>query len=121
MNEITKKNKSLLKKDSAQVHKDIRAITSRFKVHTILFHKQSLYFVLDYLNDKDAIINQFPGIKHFNPVFLTRDAFKDEVLENRSIIDDHIILYSCEKYYEIIEGIHDNLYIKYSLLFQRTK
>jgi hypothetical protein len=120
LNEIKKKNKFLIKKKNFEIEK-ITKIKNKFKIYTIFFSDNKLCFVLDYINDKDAILNQFPFIKKYNPRFFDKISFQENILSEKSILENHIILYAFEKYFELIEEIEEKLFIKYSPLYSQIK
>ncbi|MBN2422329.1 hypothetical protein JXB41_03815 [Candidatus Woesearchaeota archaeon] len=116
LNEINKRNVYLKQENNLNIEK-IYEIKKRFKIYTILFSLNKLIFVLDYINDKDAIINQFPSVKKFDPIFFDKTAFHRELISNKTILEKHVIIYAFEKYYEIIQEIEEELFIKYSPLY----
>ncbi|MBU0756842.1 MAG: hypothetical protein KKF44_02145, partial [Nanoarchaeota archaeon] len=118
--ELEKKD-ALLKRNRKLSIESLSKIRSNFKVHTIFESDARLCFVLDYLNDKDAILNQFPEIRQHNPVFFDKSQFKRELLENKTLLTEKTVLYSYEKYFELVHEIEGELFVKYSQLFSDSK
>ena len=118
LNEINKRN-SFLKKNKKTNFEILSEIKNQFDIYTIFFTCKKLTFVLDYINDKEAIINQFSEINKFELQFFDKSDFHKEILEDDKILKDHIILYSYEKYFELLGEIdeklfrnHSNIYVK---------
>ncbi len=108
LNEVEKKEKLFLKiKNINKALEDIKNIKNEFKIYTILLYNNSLIFVLDYLHDQEAIKNLFHSIKQFDLIFLDKSSFKKYLLANKSKLHEHAILYSYEKYFEIMGEVKD--------------
>ncbi|MBD3203354.1 hypothetical protein GF327_03610 [Candidatus Woesearchaeota archaeon] len=120
LNEIEKKER-YLKKTNLLDKEKIFEITGAFNIFTILQSGQRLIFVLNYLNDKEAIKNKFPYIKKLDPEFFEMPDFKQEILSDKSIIKDHVILYSFEKYFEILQEIQKELLVNFSPIYAVQK
>jgi len=119
LNEIKKKEKFLKKnKKFSEIIPILEKIKSGFKVYTTLALNDSLIFVLDYINDKDAIINKYPAIKKLNPVFYDRDSFCDTLIKDDTLVEDKVILYAYETYFELVESVEDKLRLKRNKLFK---
>ena len=79
-------------------------------MHTILLQNKSLLFVLDYMHDKEAIKNLFSVIKQFDLVFFDKKEFQNHLLSNTKAFHNYTILYSYERYFELIKDIQDKLF-----------
>ncbi|MFH2020288.1 MAG: hypothetical protein ABIJ34_02675 [archaeon] len=81
----------------------VKLISHEFKIVTAFKDKKNIILVLDHFHDKDAIINAFPKIKKYNPVFIDESKFlvgaKNLVLENITV------LYSYESFYRMLEVV----------------
>lgn len=104
--EAEKKN-SLEKKHPA-VAEELRSVVKDFMVHTIVYHKKSIYFVLDHIYDREAIKKRMRKHRSLKLVFLTRQNFIKRLLE-KSLLRDKTVLYASEKYFEIVEEVFPRL------------
>ncbi|MEM3373983.1 MAG: hypothetical protein QXE31_02060 [Candidatus Woesearchaeota archaeon] len=91
------------------IKEEINDIKNKFKVYTILLHNTTLIFVLDYLNDKEAIKNLYENIKKFDLIFFDKTSFQQYLIKNPNLLNEFIIIYSYEKYYELVNEIKNNL------------
>ncbi|MEM2138667.1 MAG: hypothetical protein QXM96_00775 [Candidatus Woesearchaeota archaeon] len=107
LNESEKKQKYKGKIENLLL--EIKDIKNRFNILTIILHNNSLIVVLDYLNDQEAIKNLYKEIKRFNLIFFDKTSFQQYLLKNKSVLSEFVILYSYEKYYELLSQIKNNL------------
>ncbi len=115
-----KKEKAVSKiKNNSIFFDEIYRIKKEFRVHTLLLANDSLFFVIDYLHDKEAIKNMFSEIKQFNLLFFDTGGFIDHLLQNPGLIRELIVLYSYEKYFEIVNSVKSKLISK--TLFSKDK
>jgi hypothetical protein len=116
LNKINEKDGFIKKnKKIKSIVKDIKKIRLNYKVHTIFSYDTKLFFVLDYKNDDESILSNHPEIKNQDPNFLSVENFYEKILEDKSLIQDSIIMYSHEKYFELIQNIEDKLFLRGSL------
>lgn len=119
LNEAEKKEiflKQLKKQNSKNnLFNEINEIKNKFKVYTILFYENKIIFVLDYINDKEAIKNLYNEIKNFELFFFDLNSFKDYLSYNHKNLSKFIVIYYYEKYYEILNSIKNNLIFSYKL------
>jgi hypothetical protein len=121
LNDINKREKYLGKiKKSKDIIDEIRLIKKEFKTYTILLQGKKLIFVLDHIHDKEAIKNKFNRIRKFELEFITKLEFQDKMLSDKSLLTDRVILYSPETYYELIQEIQSQIFVKYSYLFSKS-
>ena len=71
--------------------------------------KNQIHVITENQFYKKALEKEFPKAK----IILKKD-FQKEMLEKYSQLQDHIVLYHNEKYYEIIGEIEQELKIKYA-------
>ncbi len=108
-----KKEKILGKiKNSKEIIEEISTIRKQFKIHTILLYGKSLIFVLDYIHDKEAIKNLFRHIKQFDLSFFDKDGFQNYIMETQGVMQDAVVLYSYEKYFELVNEVKDRMLIQ---------
>jgi DNA-binding Lrp family transcriptional regulator len=113
LNDVEKKNETLHKlKSHNRLLEDLLSIRKEFKIITILLKGKSLFFILDYLHDQEAIKNLYPGLKEYDLVFYDKKSFQQYLLHNKSKIYDFSVLYSHEKYFEILGEIKDQMIFK---------
>jgi DNA-binding Lrp family transcriptional regulator len=113
LNESEKKEQAISKiKNNKALSDELLSIRKQFKVFTIILNKDELIFVLDYLYDREAIKNMSHQLSQFDLIFLGREDFKKYALENIRHQNDWVILYSCEKYFELLSEIKESLIIR---------
>ena len=108
INEILKK-KELLSNNpeiKEQLNK-IKELNKKITVHTAIRVENKLIIVTENQVYKKTLEKEF-----LNCNVLTKQEFKEQAIEDKSIIQDHILLYHKEKYYEIIGEIENELKIK---------
>ena len=71
--------------------------------------------MLDHIYDKEAIKNSFKEVGKYSPGFFSRAEFVDKLRYDNYLFLKKIILYSPETYYEIIEEIMPELFMKLML------
>lgn len=105
--EALKKQK--LEKKHSQISIEIEKIVKKFKVYTVFLSGKKIYFVLDHIYDKEAIkkISGFP--KKIEQEFLTLNDFQNLLLEEPGLLKNKIVIYSCEKFYELADEIFPKL------------
>ncbi|MEM4397307.1 MAG: hypothetical protein QW757_01625 [Candidatus Woesearchaeota archaeon] len=125
LNEAEKKEKEIKNKKIKNIISEIKEIKNKFSIYTILYYnsfnekeneketlKETIIFVLDYINDKEAIKNSYPILNKFNLIFFEIDSFENYLVKNYHLISKFIVLYSYEKYYEILNEIKNKLLLK---------
>ena len=84
----------------------------------VLKSKNKILFVLNKAEDKEqfekAIVKAV--MQNYKTEIQTREEFLKELLKNKDLQENHVILHGYEKYYEHIKEIEDELKLKYSKL-----
>jgi DNA-binding Lrp family transcriptional regulator len=106
-------------KNSAKFFEEIARIKSEFKVNTILLSEDNLIFVLDYIHDREAIKNMFSEIKQFELKFYDKESFSGYLLDYPHFMQSMVVLYSYEKYFEIVSSVKEKMISK--ALFSKAK
>jgi DNA-binding Lrp family transcriptional regulator len=88
---------------------EITRIKTDFSIHTIALSEDSLIFVMDHLYDQEAIKNMYREIKQFNLLFFDRQNFVEYYLGRADLLQNIVVLYSYEKYFELISTIKERL------------
>ena len=107
LNEAIEREKLLSKTQFREFEHQIKDLSKNFKIDTIFFSKSKVCFILDHIYDKEAIKNQLKQ-KKYDLIFYTKEFFQKELLENKSLLDK-IVLYSPDKYFEIVNQIRNQL------------
>ena len=84
----------------------------------VIKSKERILFVLPTTEDKEqfekAVVTQV--MQNYKTQIQTREEFLKELLKNKDLQENHVILHGYEKYYEYIREIEDELKLKYSKL-----
>ncbi|MCM2325095.1 MAG: hypothetical protein NDI94_01410 [Candidatus Woesearchaeota archaeon] len=91
------------------IESELILLQKKFRIYTIFSREKSIYFVLDHIYDSEAIKKQAKSLKRFNLVFYSVQDFQSSILKTPSLVVDNVILYSSEKYYELINDIRSEL------------
>jgi len=119
LNEIKKKKQELTKKPELR---KVMSYANKLKKLTglqlVLKHKNKIIYVLENQQEKEQVqkasLRQVAQGHHATA--LTKKEFLGELLENKEIQENHVILYGYEKYYEYLKEIEDELKLRYSKL-----
>ena len=114
INEIKKKEKLLKKDDWKKKSEKICSCIKNTSIRTVLCSNNNIYFVVGDLKDERAIRKKL-RLKN-KMKFLTNDQFKKLLLTEKTILEDHTILYAYEGYYQTIREIRGELRLRYSPL-----
>ena len=76
---------------------------------TVFVNSHSLVIVLQELSLKKSVENHLLSLPGFQRTFLDKALFLELVLKERQVLQDHIILYGFEKYYELISEVDERL------------
>lgn len=119
LNEIRKKKAELeldpgLQKALEYINKAKKIIN----LQLVIKSKERILFVLPTAEDKEqfekAIVKAV--MQNYKTEIQTREEFLKELLKNKDLQENHVILHGYEKYYEHIKEIEDELKLKYSKL-----
>jgi hypothetical protein len=99
------------KKDKVKknIDDELLLIQKKFRIYTIFSRQNSIYFVLDHIYDSEAIKKYARSLKKHDLIFYTMQDFQSSILKTPSMVIDNVILYSSEKYYELINDIRSEL------------
>ncbi len=97
------------KKIEDGLKKELKNIKSEFLIYTVFMAKNRVYFVLDHLHDREAIKKKLKSLKKYELLFFSKDEFKNLVLSKPGILVETVVLYSPEKYYELLSEINKQL------------
>ena len=103
------KKESFLKKHNKEFSDELNKISKEFKIYTIFLSKNSIYLVLDHIHDKEAIKIISKELKKFDLVFLSKTEFHEQILHDKNLLDK-TILYSSQKYYELLNEVRAQLF-----------
>ncbi|MBN1502353.1 hypothetical protein JW930_02315 [Candidatus Woesearchaeota archaeon] len=117
LNEIKNKN-TLYKKNKllSKIGYEITKLIAEFKVYSVYYADDSIIFLLDHIHDNEAIKRKCSILTQFNPIFFEIKDFEEEVLQNKKLIKDKIVLYGYEKFFEVLSTVEEQLKIKYVLM-----
>ena len=110
LDEAVKKQK--LEKKHLKLTKEIRLIQKKFNIHTIIHSRRKLIFVLDHIYDKEAIKKFAKSLKSINSEYYTKKDFQDHIKTNILILKNKTVVYSCEKFYDILDEIMPEIMVK---------
>ncbi|MFH1506364.1 MAG: hypothetical protein ABIE94_05260 [archaeon] len=113
INEIKKKEIFLKKDDWKNKAEKICSCIENTSIKTVLCSNNTVFFVVGNLKD-ERIIRKKLRLNKMN--FLTNEQFKKILLSDKSILEDHTILYAYEEYYRAIREIRGELRLRYSPL-----
>ncbi len=103
---------SFLKKQSTKFSEELNKISKEFKIYTIFISNSKIYIILDHIHDKEAIKIISHELKKFDLIFLSKHEFQTHIIHDKSLLDK-TILYSSQKYYELLNEIKTQLsYLK---------
>jgi len=113
LNEAIEKQSFFKSKKFTKLEEEIKDIKKKFKIYTVFYADKKLHFVLDHIYDKEAIKNSYKEIKIFSLQFYSKQDFYDVILQKKSLLSNKIILYSPEKYFELVSEIKEKLMMKH--------
>ncbi len=108
----TDKNQKLVEVTS-QIHQLKRVMT----IHLALVTSKKLIFVLEDPKQKN-ILDKSASINSQKFEVYTKKEFQDLLLDDSSVLKDHVILYGFEKYHHYVKEIDKMLKLKYSQLLK---
>jgi hypothetical protein len=111
------KKKAFLKKNLSLKSSlpQIDEIKQTIPLTLVIFSGRKILFIIQDIKSKKALESKLKNVKTKIQI-LTKIDLQKRLLENKSILEDHIILYAFEKYYEYLAEIEDKLRIRYSPL-----
>ena len=113
------KKESFLKKLNKEFSDELNKISKEFRIYTIFFSNKKIYLVLDHIHDKEAIKIISKELKKFDLVFLSKSEFHEQVIHDKNLLLDKTLLYSSQKYYELLNEIKAQLFMRYLGLFKK--
>jgi len=119
LNEIRKKKAELTLNPQLQEVLDyIDKAKKVVSLQLVLKTKHRILFVLDKEEERQrfekAIVKQ--AMKNYKIEIHTKQSFLKELLGDKGLQENHVILHGYEKYYEYIQEVEDELKLKYSKL-----
>ena len=103
------KKEFFLNKQSPKFAEELSKITKEFRIYTIFLSKKKIYFVLDHIHDKEAIKIISKELKRLDLMFLSKSQFQEQIIHDKNLLDK-TILYSSQKYYELLNEIKAQLF-----------
>jgi len=100
-----REKEKLLKKSRLPIG-DIDKARREFRIRTVLAQEKDIIVVLEYLNDRHAVADRFPSLR--SAVFYDVPGFLEELASGRRAAAG-TVLYSPEKYYELLQDIWERL------------
>ncbi len=120
INEARKKEDFLRSnKEIGRIQRIIAILKDQLAISTAFLSNQRLILVIDRDTDSKIIKEKFAGTKNQQLELFSKDSFQKAMLKETPYFSNVIILYSVEKYFELISQIHDKL--KSEHLFGRNK
>jgi len=110
LNEISKKKEFIIReKINSALVENIKSIKCDFDIYTAVLNLSSneLFFVIKDNKDIPKIKNALV-IKKYSCHFSTPDEFRHNLVKS-NLLQNHIVIYSCEKYFEIIQSLDKEL------------
>jgi hypothetical protein len=119
LNEIRKKKAALQKEEELQEIVDyVEKAKKILPIELVLKTDDKIFFVLENEEGKElfekAMVKQ--AMKEYKVKVQSKSSFLKELIEEKDILDHHVILLGYEKYYEYIRKVEDELKLRYSKL-----
>jgi hypothetical protein len=115
LNEIKKKKQfASFEKANQALIENTDSIRFNFDIYTVVLDKSAdkLIFVLRNAQDSEKIKKSLV-IKKYPAVFMSLEQFRQSILKSE-ILQNHIVLCSFEKYFEILQSVEKDLQYLYS-------
>ena len=110
--EIEKRDKFL--KRNSKLRKALELLKkeiSKRTFHCVLLSKDKIIFVLE--DPRFSIV-----IQGFKSSVVGKEEFLDLLL-NSDVLQDHVIVYGFDRYFEFVKEVEDRLRLKHSILYQK--
>jgi hypothetical protein len=119
LHELRNKKSELSKqRNLRQILEYVKKICQSTSIELAIRKGKKIFLVTDNeptkTNLEKGIITKGPANYRFECI--TKEDFLTKIIDDRGLLEDHLILYGYERYYEYMQRIEDTLKIRYSKL-----